>query len=354
MHREKMIVHIVNEDKFTEGYIKFMLLCMNQWKHKFFILNDKKEIGLTENNNVIQLSDWYKLKKRANRNILEVADKVIITGAFFLHIFNFVLTSKIWNKTYIQFWGGDFYDFGQSKKVSSRIRDHIKKRAVSRAKGFIFLIEGEEKQFEKIIGIRKKNYIAPMPNNPEENISYQQIWENNSDRGHQTVLIGNSATRSNGHFEIIDLLKKYERKIIVYCPLSYGDELYRKEVIEYGKNVLGEHFIPLVDFMNKEEYVKFLAKCDVGIFNNNRQQAMGNINLLLYLGKKVYMRKETSMWQAYVDQGYYVYPIDEITNMEIDSFFELEDNAKNNNHRLKEEDMKQIEGIQQWKEIFEL
>ena len=33
--------------------------------------------------------------------------------------------------------------------------------------------------------------------------------------------------------------------------------------------------------MNKDQYTEFLKTIHVGIFNNNRQQAMGNINQLL-------------------------------------------------------------------------
>ena len=43
--------------------------------------------------------------------------------------------------------------------------------------------------------------------------------------------------------------------------------------------------------MPYSSYISFLGSIDIGIFNNNRQQGMGNITNLLYLGKKVYLSK---------------------------------------------------------------
>lgn len=347
-----MIVHIVNEDRFTKGYIKFMLLSMNQWNHRFFVLNDKQSLEAENDSRIIQLSSWKDVGKKENRKILEEADQIIISGAFFVQLFVFLFPRKVWDKTYIQFWGGDFYDFKQSSKLSRRIRDSLKKVAFGKAKGLIFLIGGEEEQFEKLTGIKKKSFVAPMPNSPDERIAYDEIWKRCSN-DHHTVLIGNSATASNNHFEAIDLVKKYGKEIKVYCPLSYGDAEYREKVIAYGKQVLGDQFISVTEQMEKDKYVEFLSKCDVGIFNNNRQQAMGNINLLLYLGKKVFLKRGTSMWDTYTSAYYSVYPVDEIANLDLEAFFGIKDEDREHNHRLREDDMKQLKDIKQWTEVFE-
>ena len=69
--------------------------------------------------------------------------------------------------------------------------------------------------------------------------------------------------------------------------------------------------------MDKNKYAQVLANCDVGIFNNDRQQGMGNITMMLAMGKKVYMRNTTSMWEMYNDVTEYIYSMDELYNENI-------------------------------------
>lgn len=55
----------------------------------------------------------------------------------------------------------------------------------------------------------------------------------------------------------------------------------------YGINLFGDNFILLTEFLSPEEYAKILANVDVAIFAHRRQQALGNILALIYIGKKV-------------------------------------------------------------------
>lgn len=105
---------------------------------------------------------------------------------------------------------------------------------------------------------------------------------------------------------MIDMIKKFKSENIKFvCPLSYGNFEYRDKVIEYGKNILGDKFCPITEYMPQQEYYSLLNKCSVGIFNNNRQQAMGNINVLLRFGAKVYIRDDTTMWNTFSNQRSY-------------------------------------------------
>jgi hypothetical protein len=51
--------------------------------------------------------------------------------------------------------------------------------------------------------------------------------------------------------------------------------------------------------MNLDEYNFLLNKTKIAIFNNHRQQAMGNIISLLYFGAKVYVSKYNSMYRFF-------------------------------------------------------
>ncbi|MDT4885149.1 hypothetical protein FQZ97_1213590 [compost metagenome] len=61
-----------------------------------------------------------------------------------------------------------------------------------------------------------------------------------------------------------------------------------------------------------DQYLNFLGRVDIAIFNHKRQQAMGNIITLLGLGKKVYMRNDVSSWRTFSKAGIKIYEVSSI------------------------------------------
>jgi hypothetical protein len=106
----------------------------------------------------------------------------------------------------------------------------------------------------------------------------------------------------------------------VVAPLSYGNEIYIKSLIEVGKSILGSRFIPLTDFLEPEEYAAVLRQIDVAFMNHNRQQGVGNMLALLYLGKKLYMNTKVTTYSVFSDMGIKLY---DIKNIEKDSLYEI-------------------------------
>jgi hypothetical protein len=129
------------------------------------------------------------------------------------------------------------------------------------------------------------------------------------------VLVGNSGTYSNNHIEAFDLLKgaKISARQI-YTPLSYGDADYAREIAERGKAEFGDQFIPLTDFMPMQEYIETLSRCNQVIMNHKRQQAIGNIIIMLFLGAKVYLDKENIAYDYFVREGVTIYTLEEFRN----------------------------------------
>ncbi len=140
--------------------------------------------------------------------------------------------------------------------------------------------------------------------------------------GPVNILIGNSADPANCHREIIDLLSGFaDREIAVICPLSYGGSReYVKEITSLGKEVFGDRFIPLLSVLEPEAYAEILNRTDVCLMNHRRQQGLGNILSLLYLGKKVYLRKETSSFTFFRRNNCEVFDIEDIGTISFDEF----------------------------------
>lgn len=104
------------------------------------------------------------------------------------------------------------------------------------------------------------------------------------------ILVGNSATMTNNHFEVLETLAAADvdgRRVIV--PLSYGDSAYADEVVRRGTRLLGSDFVPLRDFMPLDEYQAILAACSVSIMGHKRQQGVGNAASALWAGAHLFL-----------------------------------------------------------------
>jgi len=126
----------------------------------------------------------------------------------------------------------------------------------------------------------------------------------------QNILIGNSATKSNNHLEIFEILKKLpikERKVIV--PLSYGDSGYSNEILKLNLELLPENFEPLTKFYNLEEYNEIIKTCSVFIMNSYRQQGIGNIFAMLWMGARVYLDERNTTYQYLKRKNFSVFSI---------------------------------------------
>lgn len=106
----------------------------------------------------------------------------------------------------------------------------------------------------------------------------------------RNLLLGNSATPENNHLDTLRLLAGLvspERKII--CPLSYGTSEYGNAVAAMGKKEFGHQFVPLRKFVDATSYTEILKSCSIVAMNHLRQQALGNIIMMLWLGARVFV-----------------------------------------------------------------
>lgn len=130
----------------------------------------------------------------------------------------------------------------------------------------------------------------------------------------QNVLIGNSCSPESNHLDCLEKLNSYDKILNshFYTPLSYGmsDEIYKQKVIEKGHLVLGTGFVPMLDFMSREEYITILESCSTGIFYHYRQQAMGNIIAMLYLGARIYLSGHNPAFGFFVKNNIVVFDFD--------------------------------------------
>lgn len=161
---------------------------------------------------------------------------------------------------------------------------------------------------------RSDNYAVPLVNH--------QIAK--------CILLGNSADPSNNHIDVINVIK--DRGIInkLLIPISYGGDDYYRTILEQYILENNINCELLKDILPYLEYAEKLMSCNCAIFGHMRQQAVGNIQLSLKQGRKVFMYKDSVCYKHFKSEGYIVFSIeDDLTIEEITKPLPTEDIQKN-------------------------
>lgn len=342
------ILHVMHNDKFIKPYIKFINDNFNKEEHYFLIISgvSKEIIQVPNYSNVHYINDL-KIKNKTLQVFLSFLPLSYIlvknslgSNKIYFHSFHnkrmilfLFIFRKFLKKSNWIVWGGDLYEYEERKdsfvnKIWYKIEDYVKSNIAyvntlvpedyKKAKEY-YLIKGKYKKAQYVSDINFNFIDSLIPDKKEE------IY----------IQIGNSATSSNNHFEIIDTLSKFKNeKIKIFCILSYGDKEYGKKVAEYGEQIFGNKFIGIFDFMPINKYWNYLKNIDILVLDHNRQQGLGNITMLSYFEKKIYLRDDISSW-SYLTQdiGLKLNSFENIKNETFEEF--LKNNAFGNKEKLK-------------------
>lgn len=162
----------------------------------------------------------------------------------------------------------------------------------------------------------------------DRQLDYSEALIINSGTAHETVnvLLGFSATQLCDHLYGISLLKKYKYNAIsVYCPLNYSVESvgYVQKIISYGKQELGEKFIPILDFIDLEKYGQFLSNIDIALFPNLDKCGWTTISALCRAHKKIFC--SDTMMPMIQKHNYTAHKMTELQEMSFEEFSSNDD-----------------------------
>lgn len=351
-----MNYHLILDEKFLDIFVEDRIEYFKNGNNTFVIRDKRKNNNykyITHPfimNNLISLDEFDKLLL-SNKKYCQA--KIFI---HFLHenFYESILTLPRTAMVYWIYWGGDFYS--PLSKYADRILDpktiklyyentrlakllpfpfQIKKKIIT----FVHTKKHNLKLKQKVIqrvdyflhwNIMDFQLVKNECKSQMEYLYFQYISSENaylksllnndvlSQKKDVGVLFGNSAHFTNNHLDGLDILyQKFKpREVKIYCPLSYGPEYVANVVSKYGCIRFGESFIPLLIFMPLETYWSFLNQnVNILFMNQRRTQAGDNIIRCIYLGKKVYMRKENTLFQLLINNGVKVFSIeDDFTN----------------------------------------
>ena len=236
-------------DKFNIPFIDFVAEHFDITQHQFvFLQAPQYKYGMTKETDVIWIDKKYKVVELLK--YMYEADKIIIHGLWSNHLIKLLfLQPWLLKKCYWVMWGGDFY-FPETQSW-------IKKQVIKNMGHFITYIKGDYELVKQWYGANGEYHECFMYTSnlyKEYNIKPKE---------HSTINIqlGNSADPTNHHIEVLQSLVKFkDENIQIFVPLSYGDKEYAKEVILKGKEIFGDKFIPLTEFMPFEKYLEFLSE----------------------------------------------------------------------------------------------
>ena len=316
-----MILHFCVLDKFIPPFIELINNEFDNQNHHFLVYGDRSQFPFKDASNVEYQPQFAHLRGNFWNNIAQItrflelakkSEKIILHGLWddnLVRLLSFY--PGLLKKCYWIIWGGDLYRHTfREKGIRSNIHEFFRRIVIKKIGNFVSQIEGDfilVKKWYQATGKWHDCFVYPS------NVYCGEPLANTErELGRSiNILLGNSADPSNNHFEALDLLLQFRHdNIKIFAPLSYGNKNYANVVISKGKERFGEKFQPLTDFMAKQEYDKFLRCIDIAIFNHNRQQAFGNIVNLLGMGKKVYIRKKISTWNALSQHGIEIFDLD--------------------------------------------
>ncbi|SDU08267.1 TDP-N-acetylfucosamine:lipid II N-acetylfucosaminyltransferase [Halopseudomonas salegens] len=240
-------------------------------------------------------------------------------------------------------WGYDYYEdtlgkdtlllektLNLSKRLEPTTPIYVIKKIIKKSAVFLGVIASKKKAIERL------TIFAPVLPSEFDMVKNSKNWkrfpdhaiwnygtiEDNLIKGFETesvsgnsILVGNSASLECNHAEAFDILKSIgisDRKVVV--PLSYGQLEYSKLISTLGKDYFGENCESLNTFMPIEDYVKTIRKCGYVIMNHKRQQAVGNIVIMLYLGARVFVRTENPVFRFFNSLGIQLSTMEELEN----------------------------------------
>lgn len=206
-----------------------------------------------------------------------------------------------------------------------------------------------EKSFQRIqyIGTTFKNDVKEATNTfgkcytliPHSILSVHELFDSDSfdsikSTGHK-LLLGHSGSLENNHLDAISFLKNIDFDNHIFCPLSYGNPAYIQEVLSAGKLAFGEKIQFLLEFIPKLDYYKLLSDLGFAVFFLRIQQAFGNILGLLFLGVKIFLPKENSIFIDLTSKGFIVFALEDISKDSLNNLLSENERARNRDLTLK-------------------
>lgn len=144
---------------------------------------------------------------------------------------------------------------------------------------------------------------------------FQKSYEHqlSTNQNSNLILIGNSGSLTNNHIDVFE--KVNDDKLQFIIPLGYGKPFYINNLAKFFSTK--ENVKILLDYLPLDEYNKMLMNVNSCVMGHNRAEGLGNIHVLLYSGKKIFLKENTTTYRYLLDLGLQVFPLEKCTTEEM-------------------------------------
>lgn len=147
-----------------------------------------------------------------------------------------------------------------------------------------------------------------------------------------TIMVGNSASYSNNHLYVLNLLKGMElnNKLRFTLVMSYGgSKQYVSEVENAYNSFFPQKVEVLTDYLPLRLYNQLFLSVKSMIMSAWRQESIGTIIMGFYLGIKIFMSEKSPLYKWFVDCGFKVFAIETTKGEDLDTPLLLKDKRQN-------------------------
>lgn len=348
-----MIVHVFIYEKFAEDYIQRINRLFDSTDHLFFIYGRKalENIKTIHGDNVFFSSNFNNIFSWGSflSKKIDKANKVIIHSIFSRKLLFILLLKQKKNasKYFWMIWGGDLYNayWNKDKNLMNKILELARKKFIRKIPA-VGYIRGDFEFLTTHYKTNAKFYTASYT------YDFHIPFTSPKTASSINILLANSASPSCRYEAMLKKIAKFKcPNIQIYCVLSYpNNQTYISYIKKLGHDLLGDRFHALDYYMPYNEYMKLLNSIDIALFNHNRQQALGNIASLLYLGKKVYISDENACKEYFEDMGAIVYAINDFSELSLSA--PINENIVIKNRKAIEHFFSDAEFYARWEKIF--
>ena len=215
----------------------------------------------------------------------------------FSTVFDALLINKIYNNKIIwRTWGHDMFRNNEAEHSVKYYLKFVREKLFNHKVEQFYAVAGANYIDQYNISLKCSNTrFFRIPYTYDEGIdvyfdNLQQIQHDDI-----RIMIGHSGDSRNNHIGIMKKLEKYKNEnltIVLVLAYTSGNYDYVEKVKAYAKKHFTEKVEILESFLPFREYISFLNTIDIAIFDAKDSYALGNISLLIRLGKTLYLNEE--------------------------------------------------------------
>lgn len=253
-------------------------------------------------------------------------------------------------------WGGDLgYDLTLSKGLKKFVKSIVNTLYARRMK-HIRLI-GIANTVD-VLNVKEKigdvaTYSMPYPVKGANKALLATMSSPRKVNDRVNVMVGHSGLPYNNHKVILDALYRFcKEKIQIYVIVSYGYPEYINDIKSYGRQLYGEKITFIEEMLPYNQYVELMNDMDIAFFDAKISYALGNISILTFLKKKIFLNKDGVIRRAYDLDGLPYMCTSDLATISFEEFSKPMDYSDELNEKLVP--VSYEKKVQTWHEILNM